>query len=72
MESLTCRSSSTESVRYMDDVPPLAYAVMRVCGGQPRKNPSAPKLLEKGSPKERTGGDSTASEPEKTGSKSVD
>lgn len=30
------------------------------------------KLLEKGNPKERTGGDSTASEPEKTGSKSVD
>ena len=30
------------------------------------------KLLEKGSPKERTGGESNASEPEKTGSKSVD
>lgn len=30
------------------------------------------KLLEKGSPKERVGGDSNASEPEKTGSKSVD
>ena len=30
------------------------------------------KLLEKGSPIERTGGESYASEPEKTGSKSVD
>ena len=30
------------------------------------------KLLEKDSPKERMGGDSNASEPEKTGSKSVD
>lgn len=30
------------------------------------------KLLEKGSPKERVGGDFNASEPEKTGSKSVD
>ena len=26
----------------------FAYAVMRVCGGQPRKNPGAVKSLERG------------------------
>ena len=25
----------------------FAYAVMRVCGGQPRKNPGAPKITDK-------------------------